>query len=213
MRGKGKDVGFSWIDGRSPTPLCHWYVWCMHVKTCVHRQLCRHQRGTRDILSISVFSQLSEQQSLSQRVSGEPEGDKPESPMKQPPFGLGGLPFGSPPGFGGAPGFGGGPQGPPFGGPQDGGLPGFGGPPGFGNRGFDNPFGRGGRGGGGPGPRGGWRGRGGPPDGGSPFGRGGGGPPDFRGRGGPRGGRGGFGGPPGGIQAMMWLVLEVCLRK
>ena len=56
----------------------------------------------------------------------EAEGDKPDSPKKQPPFGMGGPPFGGPPGFGGAPGFGG-PQGPPFDGPQDGGPPGFGG--------------------------------------------------------------------------------------
>ena len=51
----------------------------------------------------------------------EAEGDKPDSPKKQPPFGMGGPPFGGPPVFGGAPGFGG-PQGPPFGGPQDGDL-------------------------------------------------------------------------------------------
>ena len=57
----------------------------------------------------------------------EAEGDKPDSPKKQPPFGMGGPPFGGPPVFGGAPGFGG-PQGPPFGGP------------GFGNRGLTIPL-------------------------------------------------------------------------
>merc|ERR1719209_2328264 len=72
-------------------------------------------------------------------LMSEPDGDKPDSPMKQPPFGMGGPPFGGPPGFGGAPGFGG-PQGPPFGGPQDGEPPGFGGSPGFGNRGSTIPL-------------------------------------------------------------------------